>query len=446
MGFYFRKSSKLGPFRINYSKSGVGVSFGVRGARISTGPRGTYIHAGANGFYYRERLGAKRRNGKQNINNQPIDSSFSGKTYYENDDIFNIVDSETETLVKEINKKLSRISIGLLIYISSLILTVLSYYYLKWDNIITLCIFAAGSVISIIIAIIEKLKKKTRLYYELDEVALNRYSYLEKALIELSNSNRIWQIKTRTEIYDQKRNSGATSSVSRVQACIKHCKAPYLDSNILPYSIQCENCALYFFPDQLFVYQKKRYGIIKYNSLSILTDDIYFHEKDYVPRDAVIVKYTWKYVNKNGSRDLRFNNNFKIPVCNYGVLKINSNNGLNIYLHVSNINCISNLAMYFKQGTFVSDLETSKNTHEESDYSSYDRNMPNDIYEAFKVLDLNYPASYEEIKEKYYKLIKMYHPDMTLHLTGSIKKMADNRMVDINIAYEKINNFFQNKV
>ena len=53
MGFYIRKSISAGPFRFNLSKSGVGLSVGVRGLRIGTGPHGHYIHAGTGGFYYR---------------------------------------------------------------------------------------------------------------------------------------------------------------------------------------------------------------------------------------------------------------------------------------------------------------------------------------------------------------------------------------------------------
>src|SRR5258708_7255924 len=56
MSFYIRKSVKLGPVRLNFSKSGVGISSGVKGARISTGPRGTYINLGRNGIYYRHRI------------------------------------------------------------------------------------------------------------------------------------------------------------------------------------------------------------------------------------------------------------------------------------------------------------------------------------------------------------------------------------------------------
>ncbi|WP_084542144.1 DUF4236 domain-containing protein [Calidithermus chliarophilus] len=33
MGFGFRKSVKMGPFRVNLSKSGIGVSFGLNGPR-----------------------------------------------------------------------------------------------------------------------------------------------------------------------------------------------------------------------------------------------------------------------------------------------------------------------------------------------------------------------------------------------------------------------------
>ncbi|APC82155.1 hypothetical protein NPD12_3738 (plasmid) [Clostridium botulinum] len=35
MGFRFRKSVKIGPFRINFSKSGVGYSVGSKGYRVT---------------------------------------------------------------------------------------------------------------------------------------------------------------------------------------------------------------------------------------------------------------------------------------------------------------------------------------------------------------------------------------------------------------------------
>lgn len=40
MGFYYRKSVGLGPFRVNISKSGVGYSVGGRGFRTGVSARG----------------------------------------------------------------------------------------------------------------------------------------------------------------------------------------------------------------------------------------------------------------------------------------------------------------------------------------------------------------------------------------------------------------------
>ena len=56
MGFYLRKSISVGPLRFNLSKSGVGVSAGIKGLRFGVGPRGNYVHMGRGGLYYRATL------------------------------------------------------------------------------------------------------------------------------------------------------------------------------------------------------------------------------------------------------------------------------------------------------------------------------------------------------------------------------------------------------
>jgi DNA segregation ATPase FtsK/SpoIIIE, S-DNA-T family len=63
MGFFLRKSIKFGPIRINLSKSGIGVSGGIKGARISTGPRGTQLNVGRKGVYYRKQLSSRTPHG-----------------------------------------------------------------------------------------------------------------------------------------------------------------------------------------------------------------------------------------------------------------------------------------------------------------------------------------------------------------------------------------------
>lgn len=56
MGWYLRKSVKMGPMRLNFSKRGIGVSTGVKGFRVGTGPRGPYVAGGRGGIYFRQSL------------------------------------------------------------------------------------------------------------------------------------------------------------------------------------------------------------------------------------------------------------------------------------------------------------------------------------------------------------------------------------------------------
>lgn len=64
MGFRFRKSLNLGPFRINFSKSGVGYSFGGKGFRVTktaTGRTRTTASIPGTGISYVKETGSKGR-------------------------------------------------------------------------------------------------------------------------------------------------------------------------------------------------------------------------------------------------------------------------------------------------------------------------------------------------------------------------------------------------
>ncbi len=60
MGFYFKKSIKIGPLRINFSKSGISVSFGVKGASVNVGSKTSSINLGRKGVYYKKSISTKK--------------------------------------------------------------------------------------------------------------------------------------------------------------------------------------------------------------------------------------------------------------------------------------------------------------------------------------------------------------------------------------------------
>src|SRR3712207_1863621 len=113
MGFYLRKSIKVGPIRFNLSKSGVGVSAGVTGFRIGTGPRGNYVHMGRGGIYYRKTLpiGSGRADGTYFQSGspssppyQPQASTVGPMVDIDSADIAQMSDSSSAELLQELRE------------------------------------------------------------------------------------------------------------------------------------------------------------------------------------------------------------------------------------------------------------------------------------------------------------------------------------------------------
>ena len=85
MPAYLRKAFSFGPFRLNLSKSGLGLSFGVTGLRIGTGPQGPYFHAGRGGLYFKKSLKDIQDNQNENFEEEvaePTEPQSIWKKFY----------------------------------------------------------------------------------------------------------------------------------------------------------------------------------------------------------------------------------------------------------------------------------------------------------------------------------------------------------------------------
>jgi hypothetical protein len=95
---------------------------------------------------------------------------------------------------------------------------------------------------------------------------------------------------------------------------------------------------LYFLPDAILIEAARAVTALPYNELSVSLDETRFIESGAIPKDASVVGHTWKYVNKKGGPDRRFNFNKQLPVCLYGELAFVSSTGLNGLIQLSNPN------------------------------------------------------------------------------------------------------------
>lgn len=73
-------------------------------------------------------------------------------------------------------------------------------------------------------------------------------------------------------------------------------------------------------------------------------------------------------------------------------------------------------------------------------YDSRTRQQTSDRDRYYETLGLGPGASPEEIKNAYRKLSKEYHPDLVGHLGEEFRKVAEEKMKDINMAYQHLKN------
>jgi hypothetical protein len=275
-------------------------------------------------------------------------------------------------------------------------------------------------------------KRTSRLFYELSESEQQKYSIVQDALRHLGNSHRIWRIEGRSATSDWKRNAGASSLVRRVPIDVGFSYPPRVETNLAIPCINIGTAKLFFLPDVVLYLEGGTYGGIAYDDLRIEQHLTRFIEDEHVPADATIVDRRWRYVNKSGGPDRRFNNNIRLPVVQYGALAMTSSHGLNIHLNASN----PQESLAFADCWRAVHSHIGRAEERRSEIPTGPDKPPGPGEPAFRVLGLNSDASAAEISAAYRRLAQMYHPDKVAGLAPEFQTLADQRMKEINAAYE----------
>ncbi|MBN2382206.1 DUF4236 domain-containing protein [bacterium] len=340
MGFYLRKSISVGPLRFNLSKSGIGVSAGVKGLRFGVGPRGNYIHVGRGGLYYRATLPpstASRSPPAQPdiLPSQQIPEGTHGTLEeIESAHISQIVDSSSRDILDELNKKRKKMRIWPCVAISSVVILGLGISS-NWPTWLLSILLVVGAVGTYIARSRDALEKTVVLFYDFDSDMESAYTQLHNAASKLASCAAAWHIEASGKVYDRKYHAGASNLVRRKSTSIRKAEPPYVKTNIETIAVGVGRQTLHFFPDRVLVYDANGVGAVGYSELCVDVSATQFIESDSVPRDAEVVGRTWKYVNKSGGPDRRFKDNKELPICRYEEIAMSSQSGLNEVLQLS---------------------------------------------------------------------------------------------------------------
>jgi len=157
-------------------------------------------------------------------------------------------------------------------------------------------------------------------------------------------------------------------------------------------------------------------------------------ERERLPPDAKTDGNTWDKVNKDGSPDRRFNENYQIPIAVYGKLFLSSSNGISEAYLLSDV--YKAKEFYIRMKEYLEICKTQRGRKADSSRKSQDRKKvepsPKAKEDPYLVLGVSRDASMEDITRVYRSLAKIYHGDV------STPGVQDDQMKRINIAYDDI--------
>jgi len=340
----FRKRVKVFPgFHLNFSNSGISSTIGGKGASINFSKKGAYLNTSIPG------LGISSRQKINSIINRPQpeeqdrrstmlpkpiipsaeiksaeNSLLTSTSLDELKESLKEVYNDRIELQKEIKNTIREINIGNIKYTIT-------------------CLFIIGFFIKSLKETIAKKKEYlTDIKEQLNKSFINidmhfnneseiKYNNMLNAYKSLLTSEVIWDITSAITQDTRVNRSAASTVVTRQKVKFKFDNIDIIKCSHQAFHFENRNGGdLYIYPAFLIVSSnKKDFALIDLKDATLSFSEQRFLEQDKIPSDSKIISKTWAKVNKNGSKDKRFKDNYEIPVVRYGNLSIKSATGLN---------------------------------------------------------------------------------------------------------------------
>lgn len=360
MAWSYRRRIKIIPgIHLNFSKKGISTSIGVKGASITFGKNGTFLNTGipGTGLYNRQKLAKDESKDFIKEIPAPYSEPESAPAYYPGLTVDNIFSADPQVItsqdmkgvketilsahdqrqklqmdLQEVKKALARSRKKLLlcrIFLYGFINPKISQK-LKED------ILSQEEAIHQIQQQMEQ--SAVQLDFEFEDELLSAYNSVLDTFNKLCTADKIWDV---TSAYDQDRiqtRSAASIVVSKNAVRLDQKEIKDIKANFCPLYFENKNGAdIYFYPNFIIIYSSKsKFAVIGLSELQLTFSPVRFVETGLVPADSKIIDKTWAKVNKNGTPDKRFKDNYEIPVVRYGNIAMKTSTGLNEEYEFSN--------------------------------------------------------------------------------------------------------------
>ena len=268
---------------------------------------------------------------------------------------------------------------------------------------------------------------------------------LQQALQELSLSNDVFSVA-----------DGARGKP------VKFVKTHIPNTNVVLRGFNIGDVDLIFYPDGLHALQnpgRSLSAIETYSTLSFHISRIQVEDSQ-VPEDAEVIKRTWLHCSYDGSPDPRYSDNPSIAILAYALFIFAAMGARKFQVAISNNRSAQRFYDALTAYLGFNPAEKGGNEpHAQNAYSSssYERQYesgdsrrtdgsqsksrsghagPVTREASYKILGIRNGAAPDEMRRAYLEMVQKYHPDKVFNLAEEYKVIAEEKMKEINAAYD----------
>lgn len=376
MGWRFRRSVKLFPgVRLNFSGGGLSASIGVRGASINVGKSGSYLNLGipGTGVSYREKLlpgGSRQQSLPAEPSQFPPEGPKSPTPPTREPKTGEIrsaaVSGMTSTGLEEFKRLINEAALRRVTLVSNVAQGERQIEEMKERlhraQRFLVRVFMQKQIPRLAHAVQETSAKLTEdraelaaceieVDFALDDATLDAFAALVRAYESLRGCAVIWDITNSVVANRKVLRTAADELVIRTPVKLEFGSSAIIKSKYQALVLGNANGEeIYIYPGFVMMRsQGQDFALIDVRDLVLELKLTRFFEEEQVPSDSEVVGYTWAKINRDGSPDRRFRDNYQIPVVQYAQLWFRSPTGLQEAYLISNFGTTEAFAVAFHE-------------------------------------------------------------------------------------------------
>jgi len=188
--------------------------------------------------------------------------------------------------------------------------------------------------------------------FNFDDKIKSSYMAFKNSFDKVCDSEKIWDI-TSAQFNDKvKTRSVAEEAINRKAVKFTTGTLDFIHTKYEAFKLNNVNGGdIYIYPGFVVMLGSHNddFGLVDLRDIKLEHCNQQFIEEENVPYDAEVIDKTWKYANKNGSRDKRYSDNCEIPIVLYYKITIRSSSGVNECYQFSNAKFGRNFSSEFEK-------------------------------------------------------------------------------------------------